>query len=208
MSISYGITVCTEAAELDNLLQCLLLYVCQEDEIIVLADQEKVTPAVLQVIEQYKSRIITIYFPLNNNFSDFKNRLIETATKDYLFQIDADELPNVYLLQNIKALLDRYKVYDCIKIPRVNRIEGITFEHLRQWGWDIDITGRINYPDLQMRIFKLHQGIVWTQAVHELLVNYTHLGNFPYRENENYCLYHQKTINKQAEQNRYYNTLQ
>jgi hypothetical protein len=208
ISISYGITVSTEATELGKLLQFLLPYVCQEDEVIVLADRDKVTPAVLHVIEQYMSSIKTICFPLNNNFADFKNRLIEVAEKDFLFQIDADELPNVYLLQSIKSLLNRYKDCDCIKIPRVNIIQGITFEHLKQWDWDIDIYGRINYPDLQMRIFKLHQGIVWTQKVHEKLINYKCLCNFPYQENDNYCLYHLKTIEKQEEQNRYYKTLQ
>ena len=206
--ISYGITVSIEAVELSKLLQCLLPYICQEDEVIVLADKDKVTPAVLQVLEQYKSNIKAIFFPLNHNFANFKNHLIETATKDYLFQIDADELPNVYLLQSIKPLLNRYKDFDCIRIPRVNIIEGITFEHLRQWDWDIDMYGRINYPDLQMRIFKLHQGIVWAQKVHEILVNYKHLVNLPYRENESYCLYHRKTIGKQEEQNKYYETLQ
>lgn len=208
MSISYGITVSTEATELDNLLQCLLHYVCQEDEVIVLIDQDKVTSAVLQVLERYKNFINTIYFPLNNNFANFKNRLIEVAVKDYLFQIDADEMPNVYLLQSIKALLNRYKDFDCIRIPRINIVQGITFEHLKQWDWDIDIYGRINYPDLQTRLFKLQQGIMWTNRVHEKLINYKCLCNFPFRENESYCLYHQKTIEKQEAQNSYYKTLQ
>ncbi len=72
----------------------------------------------------------------------------------------------------------------------------------------MDDQGRINYPDLQIRLFKLHQGIVWTQKVHETLINYKRFGIFPYHLNEKYCLYHHKTIQKQEKQNKYYDSLQ
>ena len=45
-------------------------------------------------------------FPLNKDFASFKNNLKSHCTKDYIFQIDADEIPHESLVEVINEVLD------------------------------------------------------------------------------------------------------
>jgi glycosyltransferase involved in cell wall biosynthesis len=144
IKITYGITVCNESEELDNLLNFLLLHIEDNDEVVVLKDISKTNYDVHQVVFKYirafKEKGISfgvLDSELNNDFADFKNKLIELASGDYLFQIDADELPNEFLIENIKAIIDVNKDVDCFYIPRVNKVNGITKEHIQRWGWQV-----------------------------------------------------------------------
>lgn len=206
--ISYGVTVCNEAEELDSLLERLVSYIDKKDEVIVLSDRSKITDAVQQVIDKYRDRIKHISYPLDNDFSTFKNKLIDHASGDYLFQIDADELPNSILLKDIKQFLYLFKNRDAFFIPRVNYVEGVTEEYTKKWREfkGMDDKGRINYPDYQMRLFRLGKDIRWERKVHEIVVNFSGYLSLP-ADTEDYCLYHSKTLEKQIRQNEYYDTL-
>lgn len=214
IKITYGITVCDEAEELDNLLNFLLLYIDDNDEVVVLKDISKTNYNVHQVVFKYirafKEKGISfgvLDSELNNDFAEFKNKLIELASGDYLFQIDADEIPNEFLIENIKAIIDVNKDVDCFYIPRVNKVNGITKDHIQRWGWRVDEHERINYPDLQMRLFKLNKEIKWKNKVHEVLENYEITTILPYEEYDDFCLYHIKDIKKQEEQNKFYEVI-
>ena len=211
MKISYGITVCDEHEELDRLLSQLANYIEENDEVIVLRDMQKTNVKVTKVIEKYfsvfKNRFLSLDAFLNKDFATFKNNLITHATGDYLFQIDADEVPHEFLLENIKQILAINGNVDCFYVPRVNKVSGITKEHIAKWRWQVDDQGRINYPDPQMRLFKLGTGIKWKNKVHEVLDNYKITTILPYEEHEDFCLFHMKTIEKQENQNAFYNLL-
>jgi len=211
INITYGITVCDESEELNNLLTHLIPLIDNEDEVIVLRDISNTNNLVTKVIEahteRFPNRIRTIERLLNKDFAAFKNNLIEHANGNYLFQIDADEIPNEFLIENIKAIININKEVDCFYVPRVNKVLGITEEHITKWRWSIDNYNRINYPDLQMRLFKLDKEIKWKNKVHEVLDNYKITTILPYEEDEDFCLYHIKTISKQEEQNKLYETI-
>ena len=211
IKITYGITVCDEYEELNNLLTHLLKRIDKEDEIIVLRDITKTNSHVTKVIDahisQNPNRIRAISNKLNKDFASFKNTLIEHSTGDYLFQIDADEIPNEFLIENIKSVIHINKNIDVFYVPRVNIVYGITKEHIQKWNWRVDEKERINYPDLQMRLFKLNKEIKWKNKVHEVLYNHETYTSLPYEEYEDFCLYHIKTINKQEEQNKLYDTI-
>jgi glycosyltransferase involved in cell wall biosynthesis len=211
IKITYGITVCDEYEELNNLLTHLLKRIDKEDEIIVLRDITKTNSRVTKVIDAHISqnpdRIRAISNKLNKDFASFKNTLIEHSTGDYLFQIDADETPNEFLIENIKSVIHINKNIDVFYVPRVNIVYGITKEHIQKWNWRVDEKERINYPDLQMRLFKLNKEIKWKNKVHEVLYNHETYTSLPYEEYEDFCLYHIKTISKQEEQNKLYDTI-
>ena len=211
MKISYGITVCDEHEELDRLLLHLSTYIEEDDEVIVLRDMQKTNSQVTKVIakyfEVYKNRFISLDFSLNGDFATFKNKLIENATGDYLFQIDADEVPHDFLIENIKQILRINQNVDVFYIPRVNKVSGITQEHIAKWRWNVDDQGRINYPDPQMRLFKLGKDIKWKNKVHEVLENYQINTILPYEDSEDFCLYHIKDIKKQEQQNSFYDNI-
>jgi len=211
-SISYAITVCNEREELERLLTQLFEYVRKEDEIIVQFDTQNGSSEVKDYLEITSMYTVIegidfhrIFFPLNNNFSVFKNELKSHCTKDYIFFIDADELLHENLILNLPIILENNDV-DVILIPRENYVEGITEQDIKKWGWVVDEKNRINYPDFQYRIVRNKPGLVWKNKVHEQIIGIRTLSSLPY-DVEGYCLLHYKNIDKQRKQNEFYSKL-
>jgi cellulose synthase/poly-beta-1,6-N-acetylglucosamine synthase-like glycosyltransferase len=206
-SISYAITACNEHVELERLLDLLNEYIRPEDEIVVQLDSNA-TKEVEQIAIKYnigtKYDYHRVWYPLNNDFGAFKNHLSGICSRDYIFQIDADEYPHPELIVNLPAILEANSDTDVFLIPRINTVEGLTEEHIRQWGWRVE-NNRVNFPDYQWRLWKHKKGIHWINKVHERLEGYQQLTNFP--PIDEMCLFHPKDIIRQEKQNNYYNTL-
>ena len=205
MNISYAIPVCNEHVELEKLLSFLRKKIDEGDEIVVQCDEGNTTLEVLRVLDKYTDRAKVIEFPLNGHFSNFKNNLKDNCTGDWIFQIDADELPHEGLITNLKTLLESNDTIDMLLVPRVNTVEGLTQEHIQKWGWRVDGNGWINYPDSQYRIWKNKPEIKYKNKVHEVLEGYSNFASLP--EQEVYSLYHPKGIARQEFQNNFYETI-
>ena len=202
MKISYAITAHNEAEELNRLLKQLTEGKDSGDEILVQLD-DKATDKVKFVVDSYPVRSIT--FPLNNDFAAFKNNLKDNCTGDYIFFIDADEYLSEHLLKLLKQVLESNSQVDCYGVPRVNTVSGLTDEHLIKWNWIVK-NGKINWPDYQTRICKNIPQIKWVGKVHERLEGWQVSSVFP-ADFEDWALHHPKTIERQEQQNNYYNTL-
>lgn len=206
--ISYTTSAFNEDRELDKLLNILSKTISEDDEVIIQLDSEKVTDSVRKVCDVYKEKIPfmkVIEFPLNNDFSSFKNNLINHCSKPWIFNIDADEIPTDFLINNIHDVIRSNSDVEMFWVPRWNIVEGITKEHMIRWGWRYDEWGRVNWPDWQTRIYKNKKEIVWKNKVHERLTGFETYGFLP--EEKDWCLFHNKTIERQETQNSYYNTL-
>jgi glycosyltransferase involved in cell wall biosynthesis len=190
MKISYGITVHNEAEELQKLLEVLNKNIDKEDEIVVCVEFLSEHNAIV-----YKRK-------LDGNFSDQKNSVIEKSSGDYIFHIDADEYPNEILIQQLKQILKINDV-DLIWIPRVNTVEGMEQIHIERWGWRVTENGWVNYPDYQARVFRNDESIRWTRPLHEYITGCKTYSHLP--PQEELSLYHPKTIQKQEQQNMFYN---
>ena len=205
--ISYAITVCNEIDELTRLLNFLQLHIREEDEIVIQYDTDTATKEVkeyLKIVEKLHTNHKVIDFPLNKDFASFKNNLKSNCSKDYIFQIDADEIPNESLLEYLPQVLDSNPV-DVIFVPRVNTVEGITDHHIFKWGWRVNEKGWVNFPDYQLRIYKRTEEVEWRNKVHETITGYTTFSNFP--AEEHWSLYHPKDIKRQEKQNEFYSTI-
>jgi len=202
VKISYGITVHNEAEELQKLLDVLNKNIDKKDEIVVCVDgdDEKVEAVLGEYLSENKA--IVYKRKLNGNFAEHKNSVIEKASGDYVFHIDADEYPNEILIQQLKEILKINEV-DLIWIPRVNTIEGMKQEHVQKWGWRITGKGWVNYPDYQARVFRRDESIRWTRPLHEYIKGCKTYAHLP--PHEELSLYHPKTIQKQEKQNLFYN---
>jgi hypothetical protein len=199
-SISYAITACNEHVELERLLSQLTEYIRPEDEIVVQMDITA-TDEVKDVVNKYK---LTNYFhPLNNDFASFKNNLKGLCTKDYIFQIDADEYLSEELLTYLPVILESNPDVEMFSVPRINIVDGLTEQHIKQWGWNVNEKGWVNYPDYQNRILKNISTIHWVNKVHEKLVGAMVTTAIP----PGYDLIHPKDIIRQEKQNAYYNTI-
>jgi hypothetical protein len=208
MKISYAITVKDELIELDKLLFKLQKSKRDKDEIIIVYDG---TNGSSQVENYLKAQTVSSspfrwhYFEFKNDFSELKNYITKQCTGDYIFQIDADEFPNEYLISILPTMLESNAETEVYLTPRVNTVEGLTEAHIQKWGWKVDENGWVNYPDYQWRIWKNKPEIKWINKVHERLDGFKTYVTLP--PQEKFSLYHPKTIERQEKQNNYYNTL-
>ena len=142
---------------------------------------------------------------LNNDFAAHKNHLNGMCNGTYIFQIDADEALHPDLLENLHAVLDANETVDLFAIPRVNTVEGLTEEDIRRWGWRINEKGWVMFPDYQTRLYRNSPDIKWEGKVHERITGYKTMTPLP--AEEEWSLYHGKTIERQRKQNEFYDTL-
>ena len=207
MKISYAITVCNEFLEIQKLVTFLLDNKRQEDEIVILYDQGNGDKG----IEEYlRSKSVNGAFnwhsgTFGGHFSDWKNKLTSLCNGDYIFNIDADEMPTEDLINSLPYILEINPEVDIFLVPRINTVEGLTQEHVNQWRWNVNEKGWVNFPDYQWRIYRNNSSIKWKNKVHEILEGFKTSTLLP--AEEEYCLYHPKTIDRQEKQNNYYDTL-
>ena len=206
MKISYAVTVCNEFDEIQKLILFLLENKRVEDEIVILYDINNGHEGIEQFLKEKSTNKEISWLPgkFNGHFADWKNKLTSLCTGDYIYQIDADEMINKYVLDVLPQVLEQNDV-DVLMVCRINTVKGLTQEHIDKWGWRVNNQGWINFPDPQFRIYKNNKKIKWKNKVHEVLEGYKTISNLP--TEEEWCLLHEKTIKRQEQQNAYYNTL-
>ena len=217
MKISYGITVYNEYKELDNLLYHLSKHIRDEDEVVVTQDVSKIGTGVFEEDFQALEKIIEKYeygsyfnnlkitsFNFNKDFAALKNHTKSICSGDYIFHIDADEIPNQILLEQLPQILEINDT-DLVWVPRINTVEGITDFHLNLWKWRVTEQGWINFPDYQARIFRNTDDIKWIKPVHEVIDGAKTYSHLP--PHEELTLRHDKDIKKQEIQNKLYDQI-
>jgi hypothetical protein len=208
MKISYAVTVCDEFLEIQKLVPYLLKNKRPQDEIVILFDQNNGDTELLSYLLKFnKLPNVQTWRGLDfkGHFANWKNKLTEYCEGDYIFQIDADELPNESLIQNLPIILESNPDNEVYLVPRVNTVEGLTSEHISKWRWNVNDKGWVNWPDYQWRIWKNKPEIQWKNKVHEVLDG--HKSHAPLPAQEEFALYHPKDIKKQEKQNEYYEKL-
>ena len=215
MKISYGITVYNEHKELDDLLHHLSKHIRDEDEVVVTQDISKVGSKIIQQDEFYKlEKVLEKYdygnyfnnlkvtqFKFKKDFSALKNYTKSKCSGDYIFHIDADEIPNEILIEQLPQILEINDV-ELVWIPRINLVKGITDWHMKHWGWKATEQGWINFPDYQARVFKNVEHIKWVGKVHEIIQGAKTYSHLP--PQEELTLKHEKKIARQEMQNKLY----
>jgi len=91
---------------------------------------------------------------------------------DYIFLIDADEMPQETLLKRVKEIINETKG-DVIMVPRINIHPGSTVEWLTKNQFKANEMGWINWPDYNCRIFKNDPTkICFANSLHESITGY------------------------------------
>jgi len=203
MRLSYAITVCNEFVEIQRLLPFLIKHKREEDEIVVLFDKQAGTAEVWSYLQKLPIKVEAKSF--KKHFADWKNYLTSMCEGDYIFQIDADEVPNLNLVKYIPEVIKSNKDVDVVLVPRVNTVDGLTQDHITKWRWNVNEKGWVNWPDYQWRIYRNSDDIKWVNKVHEKLEGFKQYAGLP--AEEHYALHHPKDIERQEKQNAYYDTL-
>lgn len=206
VKVSFAITVCNEINEIKTLLPFLIDNVRHSDEIVILFDEKNGNIEVLNYLLEYDKfsnvRVIKS-LDFNNNFADWKNKLNEYCTGNFIFQLDADEMVNPDFIEMLPILFELNPEVELYYLPRINTVDGITDEHIKMWGWKVDEKNRINYPDYQGRLHK--KGLKWSGRVHEKIIGAKYYSILP--DLDVYSLIHHKTIERQEKQNNFYKNL-
>ena len=207
MKISYAITVCNEFKEIQRLVHFLLQHKRMQDNIVILFDEVNGDLEVENFLRTHSQNGEYHWHKgkFDRHFADWKNKLSNLCNGDYIFQIDADELPAEDLIQALPEIIELNPEMDVYLVPRVNTVKGLTPEHIAKWGWNVTDTGWVNWPDFQWRIWRNVPEIKWVNKVHERLDGFKTYTALP--DVEYFALYHPKTIEKQEKQNNLYNTI-
>tara|TARA_R110000765_G_scaffold116229_5_gene209366 strand:+ start:4727 stop:5338 length:612 start_codon:yes stop_codon:yes gene_type:complete len=202
--ITFGITVADELFEFKRLINSLQPYVYPQEEIVVLADGNKVTEEIIEHCDLCGIKIN--FFNFENDFSKFKNKLFDLSSKEYLFQIDADEQIPPSLIHILRQVSSQKKV-DLLWVPRINIVQGETEQDVKDFSWDINELGWEGFPDFQSRLVSTKGHIKWENKVHEILKGAKNQARIEEKPIELYSILHVKHIDKQKKQNEFYGTI-
>lgn len=212
ISISYVVGTHNEGANyLEPLLSQLVKFKDPEDEIVVV-DDYSTNEETLSVLDKHSDRIKVFKHSLNGDFSEHKNFMGSVATKDFIFNIDADEMPHENLLKAVKEILLNNPGVELYYVPRINLVPDLPEEYVSAYGWRKDDKGWINFPDYQGRIYKRAAHIKWKNKVHEVIEGHSMHSMLPAVDEEgqpysDYCLLHIKTAARQISQNELYSKI-
>jgi|SRR6056300_264557 hypothetical protein len=204
MHITYAIGVCDEHKELHSLLTFLKRTKDERDDINVLVDSGKETTEVTRVLGLFSNDICVNRRVFDGDFASHRNYHIEKCSGDYIFMIDADEIPQEDLIRNIRQPFETREC-DLILVPRMNLCPGYTHEWLKKYNFNVNEVGFINWPDYQGRIFKNDQSIRWSKNLHEVVTGAKHVIRLD--PNPSVGIWHIKSTERQEKQDDFYKNL-
>lgn len=202
VKISYAICVCNEDRELNSLVNFLLKVKDEEDEINILVDSKNVTPEVREVLKSHGEKIVVNEREFDGKFSDHRNYHATKCTGDYIFAIDADEMPQEALITNIKTFEG-----DIMYVPRINICPGYTADWITDYKFNLNEMGWVNWPDYQGRYYKNNGEIKWSNDLHEKLEGPNPDKVAMLEAKPLVALWHIKTVERQDRQRAYYESL-
>jgi glycosyltransferase involved in cell wall biosynthesis len=204
MTISYAILTHNEGEYIETLLLFLTKYKRNEDEIVIVDDfsDDELTKSVL---DKYKDQI-TLQYRVFDGDATQKNYLNSLCTKDYILQLDADELISLDFLNMLPNLLELNDTVDLFIMPRINTVEGLTQEYINRWRWNVNEKGWVNFPDWQMRLYRNCNWVKWDGLLHSKIEGYKTFINLP--QDELFCILHPKQLDRQVAQNNLYDKIE
>jgi hypothetical protein len=195
MKITYSVTVCNESKELYSLLAFLKKVKDPEDDINVLLDTAHCTPNVRHVLKHFEEDVVLNERDFDGNFADHRNYHISTCSGDYIFMIDADEMPQEDLVKNIKQVIQNTDG-DAFMVPRINIHPGYTKEWLEASKFQVNEMGWINWPDYNCRIIKnVPERIKFAKSLHEMITGHEKIISI--RPTPDVAVWHIKSVEKQ-----------
>lgn len=204
MTISYAILTHNEGEYIETLLSFLTTHKRAEDEIVIVDDfsDDELTKATLA---KYKDQI-TLQYRVFDGDATQKNYLNSLCTKDYILQLDADELVGEEFIKMLPELLDLNNTVDLFIMPRINTVEGLTAEWANKWRWNVNEKGWVNFPDWQMRLYRNCNWVKWEGLLHSKIEGYKTFLNLP--QSELFCILHPKQLDRQIAQNTLYDKIE
>jgi hypothetical protein len=207
--ISYCVTVYNESQELPRLTNLLSTAKKESDELVIVQtyrDESEKNTDWYKLIEKTSQLYADKYsvFHFQNDFSTLKNYMTNQASNPYIFNFDADEEMQISIIEELRKHILENDI-DLYYLPRINIVDGLTEEDIKNWSWKINEKGWINWPDYQPRIYKNNNLIRWIGLVHEHLEGFK--SSAAISDDGRVAILHRKHINKQRAQNSFYKNM-
>lgn len=203
-SISYAIMVCNESRELYSLLSFLIKVKDPNDDINILVDSSKWNTPTMDVIDEFIEHVTVNKREFDGDFASHRNYHNSLCEGDWIFVIDADEIPRESFIKNIKSILLKSN-FDILYVPRINICPGYTVEWLNKVKLNVNSMGWINWPDNQGRIYKNDDKIYWDNKLHERVTGSNNIAKV--EDSPENALWHIKSVERQTKQDNYYKNL-
>lgn len=136
-SISYAVICCNEYYETITLLDFLIEHKRKKDEIVVLFDDKGDKDLWKHLLESEGDISLLHRAKFKNDFSEWRNKLKKLCSKEYIFMIDADEIPDENLIKKLPYILESNPEFDMFYVPRVNTVSSIGKTDVQKWGWNV-----------------------------------------------------------------------
>ena len=165
MKTSFAINCYNEVEEMKQLIPLLLDNKQVQDEIVVLYDSKNGSQELLDYLISIEDQIVlnTIRFD-RKDFSHLKNTLNRDCIGDYIFNIDADEIPSCNLIKFLHKILNNNPECESFWVPRINTVKGITLDLIQIWRWQIgyhkEITECRYVDDEELKVLIKHKLII------------------------------------------------
>ena len=112
--------------EIQRLIPFLLKNKRPEDNIVVLYDINNGHEGIEQFLRAKSINGEFAWIPgeFDGHFANWKNKLTEMCSGDWIFQIDADEMPHETLIELLPEIILSNPENEVIRVPRVNTVNG------------------------------------------------------------------------------------
>lgn len=141
MNLSFLITTHNEDSELEHLLDRTKQFVSTNNVEVVILDDYSLNEKTQEIIQKYISidskKYQVYYHHLNKNFGEHKQYGSSKCKGDYIWQLDADEYPSEFLLENIFSILESNPSIEFYQFPRINLLYNLNKEQHELWGWEV-----------------------------------------------------------------------
>jgi len=147
------------------------------------------------ILDHFKDDIVLNKRDFCGNFSDHRNFHLKKCIGDYIFVVDADEMPKEKLIVGLKGAIEESGA-DMIRIPRINIHPGCTREWLNKYKFNTNEMDWINWPDYQGRVFKNDpENIYYGNKLHENIIGIKNPVSL--QPDPTIALWHIKSVHKQ-----------
>lgn len=110
-----------------------------EWELVVVDDNSTDSETCTILKSEFQKDIKLYSHSLNNHYAHHKNFGNSKCTGDWILNIDADEWVTDDFLGYIPLVIDNNPLVEAYGLPRLNTVDGLTLDHVRKWGWVIEV---------------------------------------------------------------------
>ncbi|MFQ6017718.1 MAG: glycosyltransferase family 2 protein [Kiloniellaceae bacterium] len=205
-SLSFAILTHNETTEIRRLLSILTGRLRENREIVIVDDFSFLETR--RVLEQFSDgdRVQVFQRRLHKHFGNQRNYLGSKCSGRYLFVLDPDEAPPPAVMDNLDDILHMMEArnIDVCSLPMLNTVEGLTASYIRKYRVKMDELERLDWPGRSPRIIRKRPGMKCVNSVHEQLVGYQRLYNFP--ADPKFAIRHHKSIERFRASKDFYRT--